>query len=91
MKRICEYCKDNKNCSYLKSSITYKCPSVQDYDLGYEAAIDKACEVYRQELADIIGIFNKFGKDLFNINELGELISLEGSFKDFCKAIGKEY
>lgn len=49
--------------------------------------IDKACDVYRKELEEIIGIFNRIGKDLYGIEELGELIHLEGSVKDFRKAM----
>lgn len=52
--------------------------------------IEKAWEAYRKELTDIIAIFNKLGKELYNINELGELISLEGSLKDFRKAMEEE-
>lgn len=47
--------------------------------------IDKACEVYRKELKEIIDTFNTLGKQLYNINDLGELIHLEGSVKDFRK------
>lgn len=49
--------------------------------------INKACEVYRKELKEIIDTFNTLGKQLYNINDLGELISLEGSVKDFRKAM----
>lgn len=49
--------------------------------------IDDACEAYRKELSEIINIFNRLGKELYNIDELGELISLEGSVKDFRKAM----
>lgn len=52
--------------------------------------IDKACEVYRKELKEIIDTFNTLGKQLYNIEELGELISLEGSVKDFRKVIEEE-
>lgn len=52
-----------------------------------EIDIDKACDVYRKELEEIIGIFNRIGKDLYGIEELGELIHLEGSVKDFRKAM----
>lgn len=52
-----------------------------------EIDIEKACSIYRNELVSIIDIFNKFGKELYYINELGELISLEGSLKDFRKAM----
>lgn len=54
---------------------------------GQQRMIEKACEIYRKELSDVIEIFNRLGKELYNINELGELISLEGSVKDFKKAM----
>lgn len=49
--------------------------------------IEKACEVYRKELSEIISIFNRIGKELCGIDELGETISLEGCIKDFRKAM----
>lgn len=52
--------------------------------------IDKACEVYRKELSEIISLLNEFGKKLYGINKLGELIHLEGSVKDFRKAMEGE-
>lgn len=52
--------------------------------------IDKACEIYRKELSEIISTFNHLGKILYDIDELGELISLEGSINDFRKAMKGE-
>lgn len=52
--------------------------------------INKACEVYRKELSEIISLLNKFGKKLYGINMLGELISLDGSVNDFRKAMEEE-
>lgn len=52
--------------------------------------INKACEVYLKELSEIISLLNKFGKKLYGINKLGELISLDGSAKDFRKAMKEE-
>lgn len=52
--------------------------------------IDKACEIYRNELSEIISTFNHLGKRLYDIDELGELISLEGSIDDFRKAMKGE-
>lgn len=49
--------------------------------------IEKACEVYRKELLEIIETLNKAGKQLYNVDELGELISLDGCVKDFHKAM----
>lgn len=49
--------------------------------------IEKACEVYRKELLEIIETLNKVGKQLYNVDELGELISLDGCVKDFRKAM----
>lgn len=51
---------------------------------------DKACEIYRKELSEIISTFNHLGKRLYDIDELGELISLEGSIDDFRKAMKGE-
>lgn len=52
--------------------------------------IDKACEIYRKELSEIISTFNHLGKRLYDIDELGELISLEGSVNDFRNAMKGE-
>lgn len=52
--------------------------------------VDKACEIYRKELSEIISTFNHLGKRLYDIDELGELISLEGSVNDFRKAMKGE-
>lgn len=52
--------------------------------------IDKACEIYRKELSEIISTFNHLGKRLYDIDELGELISLEGSINDFSEAMKEE-
>lgn len=52
--------------------------------------IDKACEIYRKELSEIINIINHLGKELYDIDEIGELISLEGSVNDFIKAMKGE-
>lgn len=49
--------------------------------------IQKACEVYRKELLEITSVFNKVGKEFYNANGLGEIISVEGSVADFRKAI----
>lgn len=47
----------------------------------------KICEIYRKELSEIISTFNHLGKRLYDIDELGELISLEGSINDFREAM----
>lgn len=51
--------------------------------------IDKACEVYRKELEEIINLFNRIGKN-FGVKDLGKTIALEGSVKDFRKAMEYE-
>ena len=51
--------------------------------------IDKACEVYRNELEEIINLFNRIGKQ-FDVEDLGKTVALEGSVKDFRKAMEDE-
>ena len=52
--------------------------------------IDKACEVYQKELYEIIKLLSQFGANLYNIDKLGELISLDGCVKDFRKAMEED-
>lgn len=51
--------------------------------------IDKACEVYRNELTEFVRLLNGFG-DLHGIDELGEIIAIEGSVNDFRKAMTEQ-
>lgn len=48
--------------------------------------IEKACELYKKELREIIDTFNKIG-EMRGINELGDILSFEGCVKDFIKAM----
>lgn len=59
----------------------------ETYCFAEEDVREKAIKVYENELREIIAILNKIGKDLFNIEEMGEIISFEGSVKDFRKAM----
>lgn len=50
--------------------------------------IEKACETYREELKAVIVLFNKLGQRL-GCEELGEIISLETSVKEFREKLEK--
>lgn len=52
----------------------------------HQSNIDKACDVYRNELQQIIELLDKIGEN-YNIEKLGEILSLEGCVKDFRKAM----
>lgn len=44
--------------------------------------IQKAVEIYEHELKEIVAVINRFSK-----NKVGDVISIEGSVKDFEKAM----
>ena len=48
--------------------------------------LDKAVEVYTNELHQIIGIVNGIG-EMYGAKELGEVFSVEGCIEDFRKAM----
>ena len=48
--------------------------------------IEKACEVYKKELREIMNLLNTIG-EMRHIDELGEILSFEGCVKDFRKAL----
>lgn len=51
--------------------------------------IEKACDVYKNELTQIIDLLNKFGEN-YGIDKLGELLSFDGCVKDFKEELEKE-
>lgn len=91
MTKIEERAKEYVNASLYDNSVTRKQYSYRAYIKGAieqkQIDIEKACEVYRKELLEIIEILNKTGKPLYNVDELGELISLDGCVKDFRTAM----
>ena len=48
--------------------------------------IEKACEVYKKELREIMNVLNTVG-EMRDIDKLGEILSFEGCVKDFRKAM----
>lgn len=48
--------------------------------------IDKACDVYRNELQEVLDLFTKYG-EMRGIEQLGDIISIGGSVSDFRKAV----
>lgn len=49
--------------------------------------IEKACEVYREELSRMMSTFGHIEIGMFDVYELADMVSLEGSVKDFRKAM----
>ena len=47
-----------------------------------EIDIQRAVEIYERELKEIVSVINRFSKD-----NVGEIISIEGSVKDFEQAM----
>lgn len=97
----CNYpCESFNDCIFgCGCNTAYDCEEcgADEYRRGYlggakeqrQIDIEKACEVYRQELSEIKKLLNMIGKDLYNANELGEVIHLEGCVKDFRNAMEK--
>lgn len=50
-----------------------------------EIDIQRAVEIYEHELKEIVAVINRFSKD-----DVGEVISIEGSVKDFEEAMKGE-
>lgn len=71
MRRICEYCSDKETCSYLKHGHESKCLGVQDYDLGYEEAIDNICEWLKDSLFAFVeyDLLNGINIDYCHLNK----------------------
>lgn len=63
------------------------------YNIGYEDGckdqLNKACEVYSEELRQIINILNTVG-EMRGIEELGDILSFEGCVRDFRKAMEEQ-
>lgn len=89
MKTIKERAEEYADECWLSDGACFACEDgyIKGATEQQEIVIDKACEIYRKELTEIINIFNHLGKELYDIDELGELISLEGSINDFIKAM----
>lgn len=51
--------------------------------------IYNACDVYRNELQEIINLLDKVGEN-YNIEKLGEILSLDGCVNDFRKAMEEQ-
>lgn len=51
-----------------------------------ELDIQKACDVYRNELQEVLDLFTKYGERK-GIKQLGDIISIGGSVSDFRKAM----
>ena len=49
MEKICEIC-GQKDCGYINREMEYKCQRVQDYQLGFDDALSKACEWLKGEM-----------------------------------------
>lgn len=48
--------------------------------------IEKACDVYRNELQELLDIFTRYG-EMRGIEQLGDIISIDGSVLEFRKAM----
>lgn len=51
--------------------------------------IEKAVDVYTNELRQTIDLLNKVG-EMYDIDKLGEILSFEGCVKDFRKTMKEE-
>lgn len=60
------------------------CDAVAEYQKAID--IEKACDVYRNELQELLDIFTRYG-EMRGIEQLGDIISIDGSVLEFRKAM----
>lgn len=71
MRAICKVCRCKEGCYYIKKGKESECLDVQKYYCGYDEVVEKACNVYRKHLEELITLFDGDG-DFIDIDKCVE-------------------